>query len=116
MDIIFSESVVNFDWNKILNEVKAQIRNDHKHFLDDGGWDFLQPSGSEDGGVDEEEMEEGDSVFEASEEEESVRNGSNKIKKAIQDEASESDFSGEGGDDDDDDESDFDGGKDIVFE
>ena len=67
MDLIFSESVVNFDWNKILNEVRTQVRDDAKNFIDDGGWDFLQPSGSEDGegGMHPEDGD--DSAFEVSE-------------------------------------------------
>jgi len=67
MDIIFSESVVNFDWNKILNEVRTQIREEPKDFINDGGWDFLQPSGSEDGGGVGEGSEAGDSAFSVSE-------------------------------------------------
>lgn len=67
MDLIYSESVVNFDWNKILTEVRAQIRDDPRNFIESGGWDFLQPSGSEEGGS--EGIEEGDSAFSLSEDE-----------------------------------------------
>ena len=68
MDIIYSEAAVNFDWNKIMSEVRTQLRNNPRKFLEDGGWDFLQPSGSE-GGEDGEGLEEGDSAFSVSSEE-----------------------------------------------
>ncbi len=68
MDIIFSEAAVNFDWNKIMSEVRTQLRTNPRKFLDDGGWDFLQPSGSE-VGENGEGLEEGDSAFSVSSEE-----------------------------------------------
>jgi len=100
MDIIFSEAAVNFDWNKIMSEVRTQLRNNPKKFLEDGGWDFLQPSGSE-GGEDGEGLEEGDSAFSVSSEE--------------FEEESESEFSDEE-DEDDEDESDFEGDSDLEEE
>jgi len=64
MDIIFSESRVNFDWGKVITEVREQIKNNPREFIEDGGWSFLQPGSSEDG---EEGSEvDDDSVFEAS--------------------------------------------------
>jgi len=63
MDIIFSESRVNLDWTKVLAEVREQIKNNPKEFLEDGGWNFLQP-GSDDEDEDEDE-DDGDSAFEA---------------------------------------------------
>jgi len=101
MDIIFSEATVNFDWNKIMNEVRTQIKNNPKKFIEDGGWDFLQPSGSEEGGL-EGGFEEGDSEFSVSSEE--------------FEEESESEFSEAEEDFDDDEESDFEGDSDLEEE
>lgn len=36
-DIIFSESTVNFNWENILNNIKA----DPDQFIEDGAWKFL---------------------------------------------------------------------------
>jgi len=98
MDVIFSESVVNFDWNKILGEVRAQIRENVQNFVAEGGWDFLQPSASENGG--DGGLEEGDSEFEASDDD-------------FEDE-SESEFSDD--EDEDFEESDFDGDEELDEE
>jgi len=68
MDIIFSESGVNFDWNKIMGEVRTQVRNNANKFIEEGGWDFLQPSASENG-ENGDGLEEGDSAFSMSDSE-----------------------------------------------
>jgi len=102
MDIIYSESQVNYDWNKIMGEVRSQIRDDPKNFFEEGGWDFLQPSEGE-GGPDGEGLEEGDSAFSLSEEEE------------VEVE-SESEFSEEEKEEDDEDESSYGGDDDLEEE
>ena len=65
MDIIFSESRVNFDWAKVITEVREQIKTNPKEFIEDGGWSFLQPGSSDEENAGSEEDPESD--FHASE-------------------------------------------------
>ena len=69
MDILFSESKVILDWNKVLATVRDEIKTKPKEFLQNGGWDFLQPESDEEGDVGEEEIDDGDSAFEMDESE-----------------------------------------------
>ena len=37
VDILFSEGVINLNWNKIIQKIKK----DPEEFINDGGWSFL---------------------------------------------------------------------------
>ncbi len=63
LGIIYSESVVAMNWTNVL----AQIRKDFPAFLEDGGWKFLQDTGSDE--EEEDELDE-DEDFESGDEEE----------------------------------------------
>ena len=59
MDIVFSESTMNFNWGNILKNVCGDI----EAFIQDGGWDFLQDDTPEEG-EDGSEVEESGSCVE----------------------------------------------------
>jgi nucleosome binding factor SPN SPT16 subunit len=37
VDILFSEGLINLNWNKIIQKIKK----DPEEFISDGGWNFL---------------------------------------------------------------------------
>lgn len=38
MDVLYSETKINMDWNEVLREIKGNLQG----FVEDGGWAFLQ--------------------------------------------------------------------------
>lgn len=65
MDIVFSESNMNFNWGNILKNVCGDI----EAFIEDGGWDFLFDDAQANEGEEGSDVEESGSCVEFGEEE-----------------------------------------------
>ena len=63
MDILYSESKVNMNWNEVLREIKSDLHS----FVNEGGWSFLQDDLSEEESAEEKISNPEDSEFKASE-------------------------------------------------